>query len=220
MGAYCIKTLNKKTMSYVSVAAAASSVLGIGINAAKVGKTQKKIDTALSKRKAFETPDEIFKILNATENKSQGDTIARDFQMNQLDTGFADALGTAELLGADPNNLSSLFGQKVQGILQVGDQYHKTNMEAFGNYMKALNLVADNKSAEQISQDNIWKDYMQSLSLQKSDQSKSIMNSINSLIGAGSAYATKKLYMNNDKTKTPSATGGVGGGFGYDTIGG
>ena len=164
-------------MSFAAVASAVVGVTGIAVGAANGAKAEKGIKNAMSKRKAFKTPNEVFEILNATENKSQGDTIARDFQMNQLDTSFADILGTAETLGADPNQLSSLFGQKLQGMLQVGDQFHKSNTESWGNYINALKLVGDNKAAEQISQDNIWKDYMQSLAKKKADA-----NSINFLL--------------------------------------
>ncbi len=203
-------------MSYVAIATATASVVGGAANTIALGKTNKKIDSAMSKRKAFQTPDEVFKILNATENKSQGDTITRDYQTNAIDRAFANAMGNAEILGGDPNSLSSMFEKKVQGILDIGDKYHASNMESFGNYMKALNVVADNKAAEQISQDNIWKDYMQSLSKQKSDQQQSINNSINSLIGSASSFATGNLYKDNNKTQSAqgAASGAVGSGGG------
>jgi hypothetical protein len=187
-------------MSFAAVSAAVVGVTGIAVGAVNGAKAEKGIKNAMSKRRAYKTPDEVFQILNATENKSQGDTITRDFQMNQLDTSFADILGTAETLGADPNQLSSLFGQKLQGMLQVGDQFHKSNTESFGNYINALKLVGDNKAAEQISQDNIWKDYMQSLAKKKADANTTVNNGINSLLSGIGIYGTNQLYK---EEKTP-----------------
>lgn len=193
-------------MSVAAVAAAVVGVTGIVVGAVQTGKANKRIKAAMGQRKAYQTPDQIWQLLNATENKSQGDTITRDFQTNQLDMSFADALGTAETLGAGPNQLSALFGQKVQGIMQVGEQFHRSNMESYGNYMKALAVVGENKAAEQGSQDNIWKDYMQALSKQKETGQATTNAGINNLIGGIAAYGTNQLYKD-------TSTGSTGGGY-------
>lgn len=207
-------------MSFVAVAAAVVGVTGIVVGAVQTGKANKRIKNAMNQRKAYQTPDEIFQLLNATQSKAQGDTITRDYQQNQLDMGFADALGTAETLGAGPNQLSSLFGQKIQGMLKVGEQFHQSNMESFGNYMKALSIVGDNKAAEQVSQDNIWKDYMQSLAKQKVDANATLNNGINTTIGAAAAYGTAHgNYGKKDKTDT-SELGSFGGADGGSSAAG
>lgn len=211
-------------MSYAAVAAAVVGITGTAIGAAKEGKVNKKIDAALAKRKPYQTPDEIFKILNASENKSQGDTITKDFETNQLDSSFANALNTSEMLGADPNSLSTLFGQKVQGLLKVGNDFHASNMESFGNFMNALKIVGDNKAAEQISADNIWKDYMQSLSKQKSDANSTMNSGINAILGSIGTYGTEQLYKNNNKTGSTGggnfSNTGISGGPGQGGAGG
>ncbi len=181
-------------MSVGAIAAAVVGVTGIVVGAVQSGKANKRIKNAMNQRKPYQTPDEVYKILNAAENKSQGDTITRDFQTNQLDMSFADALGTAETLGAGPNQLSALFGQKVNGMLQVGEQYHRSNMEGWGNYMKALAVVGENKAAEQQSRDNIWKDYMQALSKQKEAGQATTNAGINSLISGIGIYGQNQLY--------------------------
>lgn len=175
---------------------AAQAAYGIikGIN------TDKKIKGLLAQRKSFQTPDEIFQILNATEQNAQGDTQTRDFQTNQLDRQFSQQLGTAELLGADPNSLSSLFDQKVQGIMQIGDQFHRSNMEAFGKYLGGLNTVAENKAAEQISKDNLIKDQLQALGQQRQDNTKNIGSGINAIIGGLAADETSSLYKEQNAT--------------------
>ena len=181
-------------MSVVAIGAAVVGVTGIVVGAVQTGKANKRIKGALNNRKTYQTPDEIYKLLNSAENKSQGDTITRDYNTNQLDMSFADALGTAETLGAGPNQLSALFGQKVNGMLQVGEQFHRTNMEAWGNYAKALAVVGENKAAEWQSEDNKWKDYMQALSKQKEAGQQTTMAGINNLIGAAGMYGENKLY--------------------------
>lgn len=181
-------------MSFAAVAAAVVGVTGIVVGAVQTGKANKRIRNAMNQRKTYQTPDEVYKLLNASENKAQGDTLTRDFQMNQLDMGFADALGTAETLGAGPNTLAALFGQKMQGILQVGEEFHRSNMESFGNYLKALAVVGENKAAEWQSIDNKWKDYMAALSKQKSDAQQTTNSGISSLVSGISTYGTSQLY--------------------------
>ena len=191
-------------MSVAAIAAAVVGVTGIVVGAVQTGKANKRIKNAMNQRKPYQTPDEVYKILNAAENKSQGDTITRDYNTNQLDMSFADALGTAETLGAGPNQLSALFGQKVNGMLQVGEQYHRSNMEGWGNYMKALAVVGENKAAEQTSRDNIWKDYIQALSKQKEAGQTTTNAGINNLISGIGIYGTNQLY--TDKS-TGTGTG-------------
>lgn len=172
----------------------------------KAGATEKKINALLEKRTAYKTPDEIFKILNATEQKSQGDTITRDFELGQLDQGFANTLGTVQLLGGDPNTAASLFDRKMQGILQVGQQFHASNMEAFGKYMGALNLVSENKAAEWQSQQDILKDKLQAASGAKGDAFKNISGGINTLLSGLAANAEMGLY-GNPKGKSNNTLG-------------
>lgn len=90
-----------------------------------------KLKKAVAKRKSYVTPSEIYDILSATENRSQGDTQTRDFETGQVDRAFSQSLGTAELLGADPNDLSYLFDNKINNILKIGQQFHASNMESF-----------------------------------------------------------------------------------------
>lgn len=204
-------------MSVAAIAAAVVGVTGIVVGAVQTGKANKRIKGAMNARKAYSTPDEVYKLLNAAENKSQGDTITRDYQTNQLDMSFADALGTAETLGAGPNQLSALFGQKVNGMLQVGENMHRSNMEGWGNYMKALAVVGENKAAEQASQDNIWKDYMQALSKQKEAGQSTTNAGINSLISGVGIYGQNQLYKDKSTgtgTNTPGGYGGLGSGSG------
>lgn len=174
------------------VLGAGQTVLG-GIQTISGNAAKKKV---LAKRKAYQTPQEVIDILNATENRAQTgyDPTTLNYLTNQIDRGFNGALGTAERLGADPNDLSALFDQKIQATMQVGAQNHQKNMENFSNYLSALQGVADNKAAEQKSQQDIVKDELQSASAEITAGTGNITNGINTGIGAWAAGQDAGLY--------------------------
>lgn len=191
--------------------------LGVGVVTTGVGiyqksRANKKAKSALANRKAYQTPDEIFQILNATTNKAQGDTQTRDFQTQQTDNAFANQLGVAELLGANPNDLSGMFQQKMQGILQVGQQFHQSNMEAFGKYTGALEMVASNSAAEWKSRQDFVKDDLQAAAADGAAANQTINSGINMALSGYSASQSNKLY--KDYLGTLS-TGGNGGNSGF-----
>lgn len=193
-------------MSWAAAIAGSVALTTLGVGAYQKGRANKRMKAAAAQRKPYRTPDEIFQILNATQNKAQGDTATRDYETGLIDRSFSQGIGTAELLGAGPNTLSSLFDQRVNGIMQVGQQFHASNMESFGKYMNALNMVAENKAAEGISSDNMLKDLMQAYAQQKADANATINSGVNGLVGAASMYGTNKLYTNNNKPTKLKAT--------------
>lgn len=188
--------------------------VGVGVattayGAYSKGKANKKQQEALSKRKAYTTQDETFQILNALENRSQGDTQTRDFQTQQIDNSFAQQLGVAELLGADANDLSGMFQQKMQGILQVGQQFHASNMEAFGKYIGGLDMVAKSKDAEYASQQNIVKDQLQAAAADSQAANATINSGINTALAGFSAAQSNKLYKDYQKSLKNGTTGTI-----------
>lgn len=178
-------------MSYAAIVVGIGT-LGYGIYSK--ARANKKTKDALAQRKAYQTPDEIYQILNALENRSQGDTITRDYQTQQVDNAFSQQLGVAELLGADPNDLSGMFNQKMQGILQVGQQFHQSNMEAFGKYIGALDMVASNKTGEWKSQQDIVKDTIQAAAADGQAANSTINSGINTILAGYSTGQSNKLY--------------------------
>lgn len=188
-------------------AAVAVGVLTTGYGVYSKARANKKQKDALSKRKAYTTQDETYQILNALENKSQGDTQTRDFQTQQIDDTFSQQLGVAELLGADANDLSGMFQQKIQGILQVGQQFHASNMEAFGKYIGALDMVAKSKDAEYGSQQNIVKDAIQAAAADGKAADATINSGINTALSGYSAYQSNKLYQDYLKSLKTRGTG-------------
>lgn len=180
------------------------SAVELAANLIGKGQTNKKIDAALASRTPYQTPAEIYKMLNATESKAQGDTITRDYNTTQIDRSFGQTINTATRVGANPNDLAGLFDQKMAGILQVGKEFHASNMEAFGNYLGALKTVGDSKTAEWQSKDNMIKDKLQALTAQKTDQQKGINSAISGILGGGSALGKMNLFKD-------TSTGGGGG---------
>lgn len=188
--------------------------VGVGIattayGAYSKGRANKKQQKALSKRKSYTTQDETFQILNALENRSQGDTVTRDFQTQQIDNSFAQQLGVSELLGADPNDLSGMFQQKMQGILQVGQQFHASNMEAFGKYIGGLDMVAKSRDAEYASQQNIVKDQLQAAAADSKAANATINSGINTALAGFSAAQSNKLYKDYLKSLNQGVAGDV-----------
>lgn len=153
-----------------------------------------KTKSLLAQRSAYKTPEEIYKILNLTLSGAGGDTITRDFQTNQIDRAFSQTLGTATRLGADPNDLSSLFDEKINGLMKVGQEFHASNMESMSKVLSAYNLISDNKAAEWSSQQDILKDKLQSASQEKAAGIQNLGSAANAFIGLSAASKTGDLY--------------------------
>lgn len=178
----------------------AQAVLG-GIQTISGNAAKKK---ALAQRKPYQTPQEIYDILNLTEsNAQQGyDPTTLAYLTNQTDRAFSGALGTAKLLGANPNDLSGVFDQKIQGLMKIGSENHQLNMENFSKYLGALDSVASNKAAEQKSQQDIVKDYLQSAGQEVQTGTANISGGINTAFSSLTAGKTSNLYKENLALKT------------------
>lgn len=153
-----------------------------------------KAKKAMAQRTAYQTPEEVFKRLNLALSGGQGDTLARDYQTNQLDRNFSQILGGATRLGADPNDLSALFDQKIQGVMKIGDQFHASNMEAMSKILAAYDAVSQNKAAEWSSAQDILKDKIQAGAADKAAGIQNIGSAFNSLISLQGASKIADLY--------------------------
>lgn len=180
-------------MSYVL---AGVTVGGIVYGAVKADNAKDDEKKAMAKVKPYKTPKEVYDVLNATQyNASSGfDPATLNYLTNQTDNAFAGSLATAERLGADPNALSSIFGQKVDGIMQIGAQNHQLQMQNFSAYLNALNATGANSAAEQKSQQDLLKNELQRIANEKMLATQQISSSINTGISAISNYQMAKLY--------------------------
>lgn len=189
----------------LAVLAAGQAIYG-GVKAAQATKD---FNSAASQRKAYQTPDELVKMLQATQNNAQSgfDATTLNYLTTQNDRAFSSGLGTVQRLGGDPNSASALFDQQLQNIMKVGAQNHALNLENFSKYLGALDTMANSKAAEWASQQDIFKDKMQAANFNKQQAMKNIENGINTGISALASDETKDLYNNKSVSTSASSNG-------------
>jgi hypothetical protein len=181
----------------------AAMPVSLGIGALETGidiiqniKAKKERNRLLAQEKAYQTPQEIYDALSASENyASQGfDPITLNYLNTQTNQAFSSGVNSAEFLGADPNTLSSLFGQKIDSIMKIGAQNHQLNTQNFSQYLNALNTLGANKAAEQRSQQDILKDKIQAESANVASSAQGISNGLNTMLSSLDASAVSSLY--------------------------
>jgi len=193
-------------MPWVALALAAVQV-GTGI--AKNAKANKATKELLKERKPYETPDEVFKILNATQANAQSgyDAETLDYLNNQTDRAFSSAIGASELLGGDPNDLSAIFDQKMQQVMKIGAENHALNMTNFNKSLGALEMVGKSSDAEYVSEQNLIKDKLQAEAAKKAQADENIQNGLNLGLEAGSSIISGDLYGDNGSGNFDDWTG-------------
>jgi hypothetical protein len=173
----------------------------------------------LQQRTAYKTPEEYYDILNATQNRAQGgfDAFTLNYLTNQTDRAFDSGLNTATRLGADPNQLSALFDQKIQATMKIGAENARLNMDNFSRYLGALDVIGQNKTAEWSSEQDILKDKLQAANADKQAGLQNIVGGANALTANISAGKTANLY--SDRTDMLRKAGrGVPGGAGAGAL--
>ena len=167
------------------------------------GKARRKIDRLMAQRKAYQTPEEVYQILQATQQNAQTGLGAETLKYltTNADKSFSTSVGTAALMGGDVNDLAALFEQRSMENLKIAGQDTAVRMANFSKFLSSLSTVAENKAAEQISRDNLLKDRIQAASAQGADATKNLQGGLNSILSAGSLIAGASLY--GDKNKRP-----------------
>lgn len=157
---------------------------------------QKKLDALLAQRQSYQTPQEIYDIVNATENRAQSgfDAGTLGYLTNQTDRAFDASLGTSQRLGGDPNDASALFDQKMQQIFKVAGENHRLGLETFSKFLGAKEMLGSNLAAEQKSKEDILKDRIASATGNLNTQKQNVQNGLNTVLSAASSYATSQLY--------------------------
>lgn len=179
---------------YIAGGEAALGAIQTGIGIVKSIGSKRRINRLIDKINPYTTPDAFYQGLNLTESRAQGDTITRQFQQDQLDNAFSGYLGAATSLGADPNQLSAVFGQKIQGLMQVGQQFHQSNTEAFSAMLAGFNALAENKTAEQVSKNDLIKNRIQAENANFKTANDNIGNGLNTLLASLSAKGQMDLF--------------------------
>ena len=182
----------------------ALAAIQTGIGIVKGISDKKKQTGLLSQMQPYKTPQEIYDVLHATENKaSQGyDPATLNYLTNQTDQAFASSTGAAERLGADPNTLSAIFSQKLDSMMKIGAENHNLNMNNFSQYLNALNSVGANKAAEQKSNQDLVKNRLQAVGVDLNTDNTNISGGINTALAAYTAYKTGNLYNKKPPKKT------------------
>lgn len=188
-------------------AAASANPLGLALSAAQTGFgalqslfANGKIKKILARRESYQTPEEYTQILQATQSQAQQgfDPTTLNYLTNQTDRAFSGATDAAVRLGANPNDLSRLFDQKMQQIMQIGAQNHDLNMKNFDRYISAVDTIGQNKIAEFNSEQDILKDKLQAAGLEKQAGIQNVGSGLNSFISLDASRRTSDLYKNGN----------------------
>jgi len=190
-----------------SLVGAGGGILQTIIGAIGQGKANRQLKKLFKQRKTFETPSEVFDILNSTQYNAQSgyDPNTLDFLTNSADRAFATNTGTALRLGADPNAISGLDDKYLQDIMRIGSDNATLQLQNFDKFLNAKTLVATNKEAEFQSQQDLLKDQMAMYGQKAAAGAQNVNSGINTLVQAGSNLAASTLFK---PTKTPVATSG------------
>lgn len=186
--------------------AVAGLILGaaqLGIGLAEKSKASKDAAKALGQRRAYQTPEEIYKVLNATEQRAQSgfDPQTLQYLTTETDRSFDASLSNLQLLGGDPNSESALFNDKMNSIMKIGAENHSQNLQNFNQYLSALSSLGQSKDAEFFSQQNLVKDAQQAAAFDKQVATKQISEGLNTTIASASDLIEQNLYK-DDPNKT------------------
>lgn len=187
------------------ILAAIAAVQAIG-GAAKAVKgasdrnaAEREAEQLLKMRKPYEIPKEVYDVLNATQSQAQSGFNAEtlDYLTSQTNQAFSGSIDIAKQLGADPNALSAIFGQKINSIMEIGAQNHQLQMQNFSQYLNALQSVSANKDAKWQSEQNLIKDRQQAAQAKRLAGQQEVAGGTNMIISAAGNYAMGSLYQNS-----------------------
>lgn len=166
------------------------------VNAGKEKRANRELKKLFSQREAYQTPEQIFDILNLSQfNAAQGfSDQTTSFLEGQAGAGLSAGLGTASRLGADPNQLGGIIDNYYQDIFKIGAESDLVKMKKFDSLTSALNLVAENKAAEQVSEDNLIKDQMQAVASRVQAASVGQQSGLNLALNSITSLAGMDLY--------------------------
>jgi hypothetical protein len=193
----------------VSAATAGAGLLQTVIGAIGQGKANKQLKKLFKQRETFQTPSEVFDILNSTQFQAQSgfDASTLDYLTNQNDRGFATQTGTALRLGADPNAISGLDDKYLQNLMRIGSEDASLQLQNFDKFLNAKQLVATNKEAEWASKQDLLKDQMAMYGQKAAAGSQNVNSGLNLVTQGVAGYFGSDLYKDRNKPKTDSMSG-------------
>lgn len=183
-----------------------SAGIGIATTIAEMigkGAARRRQRKLLSQVKAYQTPQEIYDALNATEQRASMGLSERtlDYLSGRSDARLSSAIDVVNQLGGDPNILANIFGQSQKGMESIAEMDTEAQLRNFQPYFAAVNNLAANKAAEQKSQQDIIKDKLQAEGLNLSYSNMAISNGMNLVMQALGNWDASKLWKDK-QTKT------------------
>lgn len=208
-----------------------AALIGVGggllqaiFGAGQQKKANKQLKKLFAQRTPFQTPKEVFDVLNSTQYNAQSGYGAQtmDYLTNQADRGLASSTGTALRLGADPNVIAGLDDQYLQDIMKIGSNNSLLQLQNFDKFLNAKQLVAANKEAEWQSKEDILKDQMAMYGLKAQAGSTNVNSGFNLALTGLTNYAASTLYNDQNKVTVNNVLGNTNlpPPSGSDTIGG
>lgn len=187
-------------MSWAGLAIGAATVIGGEISKSSANSKAKKLR---AQRKTFTTSSEVFDIVSATTSRASSGYGAEtlDYLTNQIERAGAGVQGTAKRMGANPNDLSALFDQQMQGLMKVGAENNALNMENFSKFIGAKELLSKNIEAEWASSQGMIRDDLQAAAQAKQEATAQISSGINAGISSIASSKISDLY--KPKGKNP-----------------
>lgn len=189
--------------------ASALPFVGAGIGAVEAGLgiiqgigQKKKINGLVGQLTPLTIPDQVSQILNLNLSNAQGDLQTQNYETQNLDNAFSQSLGSATRLGANPNDLSALFQQKINGVMQIGEQTHQSRTAAFSSLIGSLQNTADYNVAEQVSKNDIIKNKIQAAQGNLTTATNNVSGGINTALSSLSSKVLGNLYKTNNSNST------------------
>lgn len=184
---------------YAGIAQAGMGVLQSIIGIGQQGKARKEINRLMSQRQAFQTPEEVYQTLQATQANAQtglGSEVL-SYLTGQNERGLSQGIGAATLLGGDANDLGALLDRYNTQSMGIGAQDQAAQMANFSKYLGALGVVAQNREAEWQSRDNLLKDRIQAAAARGQQGTLNLQSGLNATLGAITAGQQMGLYNQN-----------------------
>jgi len=174
------------------------------IGGGQVKRANEEMGRLFKQRKAYQTPEEIMQIVQMQQNNAQTGFGAEttEYLTTGANRGLAAGLGTAKMLGADPNALGGILDGYFQDIFKIGGENELLKMKKFDGLIDATKLLAQHKDAEWQSEENLIKDQLQAASAKAGAGQLNLQSGINLGLNALSSFATNNLYNN-----TPASSG-------------
>lgn len=179
------------------------------IGAGQARRANRNLKRLFSQRKAYQTPEEIFEILQLTQsNASQGfsDETLQVLEGN-AGRGLSATLGSATRSGADPNQLSGVLDNYFQNIFKIGTENELVKMKKFDDFTNALRTVADNRTAEWQSEENLIKDQMQAEAAKLGAGQMNLSSGLNLAFNGITNLLAGDLYGESGKKPPPGSAG-------------